>query len=324
MTENRDELLPCPFCGGAAYVVRYGSRRQSCQIGCEGCGVIHESADEGGRTGQSWNRRAARSLTDGGQEQRDELWNLVDRAYKMLWLACPEVRVIHKDDHNPLVAWVSDAKVALERRQEILPRCDVHGPYNGHTCPYCFDSRNDHAAPQTPCTPHRSSPGLPARADSANGISPTEAAILDETGSGAKSAGAAPSSPEQSGAGEILSDDDLHDLTCAATREAKFDDRLKAALRITDSYEFIRSQLEAVRKERDEAVKTAIETSQMSARILLRAEAAEQRARDIREECARKVAALRADWEKRLGKGGEFWDGYTSFAKACLKAIMGV
>jgi Lar family restriction alleviation protein len=144
MTDNRDELLPCPFCGGAAYVVRYGSRRQSCQIGCEGCGVIHESADEGGRTGQSWNRRAARSLTDGGQEQRDELWNLVDRAYKMLWLACPEVRVIHKDDHNPLVAWVYDAKVALERRQEILPRCDVHGPYNGHTCPYCFDSRNDH------------------------------------------------------------------------------------------------------------------------------------------------------------------------------------
>jgi hypothetical protein len=55
-----------------------------------------------------------------------------------------------------------------------------------------------------------------------------------------------------------------------------------------------------------------------------KAEAAEQRARDIREECARKVAALRADWEKRLGKGGEFWDGYTLFAKACLKAIMGV
>jgi hypothetical protein len=101
--------------------------------------------------------------------------------------------------------------------------------------------------------------------------------------------------------------------------------RMIPALRQWMQYAFsLRSQLEAVRKERDEAVKTAIETSQMSARILLRAEAAEQRARDIREECARKVAALRADWEKRLGKGGEFWDGYTSFAKACLKAIMGV
>jgi hypothetical protein len=111
--------------------------------------------------------------------------------------------------------------------------------------------------------------------------------------------------------------------------------RMIPALRQWMQYAFsLRSQLDSVRKERDElrgrkliaCANCHLESVKCQALIDAesRAEAAEQRARDIREECARKVAALRADWEKRLGKGGEFWDGYTSFAKACLKAIMGV
>jgi hypothetical protein len=48
------------------------------------------------------------------------------------------------------------------------------------------------AAPQAPCTPRRSSPGLAERPDSPNGVSLERAAILDETDSGVKPAGAAP------------------------------------------------------------------------------------------------------------------------------------
>jgi hypothetical protein len=48
------------------------------------------------------------------------------------------------------------------------------------------------AAPQAPCTPRRSSPGLAERPDSPNGVSLERAAILDETDSGVKPAGVAP------------------------------------------------------------------------------------------------------------------------------------
>lgn len=35
------------------------------------------------------------------------------------------------------------------------------------------------------------------------------------------------------------------------------------------------------------------------------------------------VNNLRAEWEKRLGAGGEFWDGYNSFAEEAVKALSG-
>ena len=54
---ERDELKPCPFCGGKAYFERMGTRRQSCIVECGSCGVRHESGDEGGMSGQSWNDR---------------------------------------------------------------------------------------------------------------------------------------------------------------------------------------------------------------------------------------------------------------------------
>lgn len=52
-----EELKPCPFCGGEAYFERMGTSRQSCIVECGRCGVRHESSDEYGRSGQSWNER---------------------------------------------------------------------------------------------------------------------------------------------------------------------------------------------------------------------------------------------------------------------------
>ena len=51
------DLKPCPFCGGAAYFERTGTRRQSCIVACFDCGACYESRDEDERSGQSWNRR---------------------------------------------------------------------------------------------------------------------------------------------------------------------------------------------------------------------------------------------------------------------------
>lgn len=52
-----EKLKPCPFCGGEAYFERMGTSRQSCIVECGRCGVRHESSDEYGRSGQSWNER---------------------------------------------------------------------------------------------------------------------------------------------------------------------------------------------------------------------------------------------------------------------------
>lgn len=51
------ELLPCPFCGGEAEMVRTGTPRRSCQVACSNCNTHHESADEGEDSGASWNTR---------------------------------------------------------------------------------------------------------------------------------------------------------------------------------------------------------------------------------------------------------------------------
>jgi len=51
------KLSPCPFCGGAAEVVRIGTRRVSCQVACTMCGSYHESSDEWDDSGRSWNER---------------------------------------------------------------------------------------------------------------------------------------------------------------------------------------------------------------------------------------------------------------------------
>lgn len=51
------ELKPCPFCGGTASIVQPGTRRQSCVVECDSCGLSHDSGDEGEHCGKSWNRR---------------------------------------------------------------------------------------------------------------------------------------------------------------------------------------------------------------------------------------------------------------------------
>jgi Lar family restriction alleviation protein len=57
MNTGAASLLPCPFCGGAAYIEQPGTRRQSCIVECGSCGLRHESGDEGAMCGTSWNRR---------------------------------------------------------------------------------------------------------------------------------------------------------------------------------------------------------------------------------------------------------------------------
>lgn len=53
------DLLPCPFCGGEAEIIRVGDRCQSAQVGCTECSCTLESCDEGERSGWSWNTRTA-------------------------------------------------------------------------------------------------------------------------------------------------------------------------------------------------------------------------------------------------------------------------
>jgi hypothetical protein len=67
-----NELLPCPFCGGDAEPIRIGSHYQSAQIQCCNCGCLIESAGEGARSWDAWNRRAA-------AEPADDLYALLVR-----------------------------------------------------------------------------------------------------------------------------------------------------------------------------------------------------------------------------------------------------
>lgn len=50
-------LLPCPFCGGKAEMVRTGTGQRSCQVSCTNCNCHHESSDEHEHSGSSWNTR---------------------------------------------------------------------------------------------------------------------------------------------------------------------------------------------------------------------------------------------------------------------------
>ena len=51
------ELLPCPFCGGPAEFIRFGTRKQSCIIECSDCGCRLESNETGFYNGMAWNKR---------------------------------------------------------------------------------------------------------------------------------------------------------------------------------------------------------------------------------------------------------------------------
>ncbi len=63
MSADTPRLLPCPFCGGEAELEQMGNRRRSCIVRCTECGASHECADEGERSGESWNRRVQMEKT---------------------------------------------------------------------------------------------------------------------------------------------------------------------------------------------------------------------------------------------------------------------
>lgn len=50
------DLLPCPFCGGAAEFERRGTGRQSCIVACTDCGCRLETG-ETWNSGRQWNTR---------------------------------------------------------------------------------------------------------------------------------------------------------------------------------------------------------------------------------------------------------------------------
>lgn len=72
-----EKLKPCPFCGGTAHIEQPGTRRQSCIVECDSCGVRHESSDEGAMCGTSWNRRELESASQPGG---GEAWTPVENA----------------------------------------------------------------------------------------------------------------------------------------------------------------------------------------------------------------------------------------------------
>lgn len=51
------ELLPCPFCGGRAEIIRYGNRRESTMYTCTDCSCSLETGEEFNH-GARWNTRA--------------------------------------------------------------------------------------------------------------------------------------------------------------------------------------------------------------------------------------------------------------------------
>lgn len=52
---NASIPLPCPFCGGAPEVERYGTARQTCVVVCQDCGCTLESNEQGAFW--LWNKR---------------------------------------------------------------------------------------------------------------------------------------------------------------------------------------------------------------------------------------------------------------------------
>lgn len=73
MTET--QLLPCPFCGSEAIFERRGTARQSCIVVCTNCGCRHESGDEEGWNGSSWNDRFQPKVKPG--DELGALWRAI-------------------------------------------------------------------------------------------------------------------------------------------------------------------------------------------------------------------------------------------------------
>ncbi len=54
---TREELKPCPFCGGVAEFERIGTNRVSCIVTCGDCGCMLETSETNASCGEGWNTR---------------------------------------------------------------------------------------------------------------------------------------------------------------------------------------------------------------------------------------------------------------------------
>lgn len=57
----------------------------------------------------------------------DEFKRLVERAYAMMGQAGYRVAAHDPEHNNPIVAWMSDARAALDRAQSTADRCPICG-----------------------------------------------------------------------------------------------------------------------------------------------------------------------------------------------------
>ena len=98
MRVERDEALLC------ADITKTGFDKIADK--CDQLGAINKALIE--RAAQ------AEALLQGARKDAERLWNLCDRAMKMMWLAIPETREpVSEASHNPITAWVSEANRIL-------------------------------------------------------------------------------------------------------------------------------------------------------------------------------------------------------------------
>ena len=115
MTADTQALAPCPFCGHEhPSFERLGTSRQSCIVVCGNCGCRHESSDEYGDSGRSWNERA------GTQEGEPS-----ERATFVSWLSetyprshdRSDAEHYWKHDHVSALAWKYRAALAQAQKE---------------------------------------------------------------------------------------------------------------------------------------------------------------------------------------------------------------
>jgi Lar family restriction alleviation protein len=76
------ELLPCPFCGGEAYVESYGPGKWQGGVYCstEGCSADGHNHDSEDAAVAAWNRRAELKAPRFSESEREALEKIIEAA----------------------------------------------------------------------------------------------------------------------------------------------------------------------------------------------------------------------------------------------------